>query len=229
MTMSFDATSRKKASDEENKQRLVESIEAENKQLKKLLDGFYAKTHRTEENYAAVNQSILEAINKLLAAGDWESSLFLRNAAKPLKQARDEILKLQQKIKGAENIKYKQPTITDDMQLVYVSLYQNEGQDLSRWEKQLRALSSYMQGRPIYTTEEAVIHAIRAKLMPGSEAYIKAAIKKSAILNPFKPMKDRLDQPLLTLAEGAVKPENILEFVHMGKHYNFFNGQLIAE
>ncbi len=229
MTMSFDTTSRKKTADEENKRQLVESIEAENQRLKQLLDAFYAQAHRSEHNYTEINENILEAIDKLLAAGDWESSLFLRNAAKPLRQARDEILKLQQKIKDKLDDKlHHEPVLTEDMQVVYISIYQSEGHDLSKWEKQLRSLGSYTQGRPVYSSEEEVNRAIRAKLIPGSEAYVRVAIKKSAVMTSVKLLQDRLSQPLLNLAEGAVLPDNILEFVHMNKHYSFINGRLMA-
>ncbi len=227
MTTSFDATSRKKVVDEENKQRLVESIEAESQKLKTLLDRFYAQAHRTEKHYSEVNESILEAIDKLLGAGDWEGSLFLRNAAKPLKQAREEIVKLQQKMHEKEaGAQRKSVVLMDDMQVVYISVYQSEGQDLGKWEKQLRSLAKYTQGRPVYENEEEVVRAIRAKLMPGSEAYVKVAIKKASILNPLKPGKDRLDQPLFSLLDNAVNPDNILEFVHLGKHYSFVSGRL---
>jgi len=229
MTMSFDTTSRKKLADDENKQQLVESIESENERLKKLLDEFYDQPHRTEGHYAEVNESILQAIDKLLASGDWESSLFLRNAAKPLKEAREEIIKLQQKMKAKEGLKQKKIVLTDDMQVVYVSIYQSEGHNLAKWEKQLHSVSKYLQGRPVYSTEEEAVRAIRAKLMPGSEAYIKVAIKKAAILTSMKPLKDRLEQPLLNLAEGAVQPENIIEFVHMNKRYSFVGDRLVPQ
>jgi intracellular multiplication protein IcmQ len=225
--MSFDTSSRKKVADEENKQQLVESIETESQRLKTLLDQFYAQTHRTENHYSQINDSILESIDKLLAAGDWEGSLFLRNAAKPLKQAREEIIKLQQKMEDGGDLKHKKITLTDDMQIVFISIYQSEGQDLGKWERQLRSLSNYTQGRPVYVNEEEVVRAIRAKLMPGSEAYIKAVIKKKSILTTTRPMKDRLEQPILSLIDGAVEPDNILEFVHMGKRYSFVDGHLI--
>ncbi len=230
MNMNFDATTRVKSADEDNKRKLLESFESENQQLKVLLDQFYTQPNRTEQNYAEINEAILKAIDKLLGAGDWEGSLFLRNAAKPLKQARDEIVKLQQKMGAVtDNIRYEQPEITDDMQVVFVSIYQSGGYDLAQWEKQLASLANYTQGRPVYVSEDEVNRAIRAKLVPNAEAYIKVAIKKSRILTGLKPAYDRLHQPLLTLAEGAVIPRNILEFVHVGKHYLFVGGRLIAQ
>jgi intracellular multiplication protein IcmQ len=229
MNMSFDTTTRKKTADEENKRQLVESIETENQRLKELLDHFYAQERRNEQNYAEINETILQAIDKLLAAGDWEGSLFLRNAAKPLRQAREEIIKIQQKLQAPADKQYIAPIVGEDMMVVYVSLYQSNGFDLAGWERQLQSLTSYTQGRPIYQNEDEINRAIRARLVPTSEAYIKVAIKKAAILTGLKQLNDKLNQPLLNVSEGAILPTNILEFVHAAKHYIFIGGRLIAK
>src|SRR3989344_6005179 len=100
MSMNFDSETRNKSNDSENKRRLAEAVQAENERFKKVLDEFYAEPKRSKEQYAEINQKILETIDRLLTAGDWESSLFLRNAIKPLLKAKEDVLKLQKELAG---------------------------------------------------------------------------------------------------------------------------------
>jgi len=95
----------------------------------------------------------------------------------------------------------------------------------------LRSIKSYLLGRPVYQNEIDVQKVIRAKLAKTSEAYIVVAIDKTSIRNEphLPPRMDRYKNTLLTLKEGSVTADNIIEFVHMGKRYCFKNGRLVQQ
>jgi len=82
----------------------------------------------------------------------------------------------------------------------------------------------------VYEKEESVQRLIRSKADPSADSYVVVAIRKQDILAPSSytgTVVDRLDQPLLTLKEGAIQAEGIVEFVHLGQRYRFDRGRLI--
>ncbi|MCB1826930.1 MAG: Dot/Icm secretion system protein IcmQ [Coxiellaceae bacterium] len=212
------------------KQALIDCVKQEKADFMQVIKAFYSQGQRTREDYLALTDALIEAMNGVLNANDWDDSLFLRNALKPLKKIRDEAVAL--KKEATATMEDKQITLRDlaeDEMLVYISIFQSAGDSLRKWELQLSSLRSHLLGRPVYENEADVAKVIRQKLVQTSEAYVIVAIKKHDVEN-FAYQANRVDRcgnPLLTLKDTAVKPENIFEFVHQGRRYFFVDRKLI--
>ncbi len=215
---------------EELKRRLMECVNEEKNSFLPLAEKFYQTRKRSDTDYHQLCTAIIAAVDHVLNAGEWDSSLFLRSTLKPLKEIREHALKLLENLSGAQTpAKYTSPTLSENFVKLYISLYQAAGHDLNLWAAQLASISSYTIGRPVYESEENVVQSIRRKLSQVSEAYIVVSVDKSKILgvDNFRPRKDRFGNTLVSLLPNAVCSEDILEFVHLEKRYYFSHGNLL--
>mgnify|MGYP005996674691 CR=1 FL=1 len=186
----------------------------------------------TMDDVIRLNQDIIDSLTKVLNAGDWDASLFLRNASKDLIELKAEAEALQAELgktaaddAGVDEARPSKPGFIE----VYISIYQAEGSDIQAWQQRLRALPEYSLSRPIYGDETHVEEWIRGKLDPRKEAYAVVLVPEDALTKAYagKLEKDRFGHPLLTLKDGAIKQENIIEMVHAGSHYRYQNSKLI--
>lgn len=216
----------------QNRKQLLGCLHAEKQNIIDAIEKFYSQNTRHETAALQALEQMIQAFDRVLNAGDWESSLFLRNTVRPLRNMRAEAWELRERLMGRE-----QPMIVDAPQLaagmirVYIAIFQYKAQNAKAWEAQLRSLPQYILGRPIYREESAVQQAIRAKLIQTSDAYVCVGIEEKAIQSgEFHPTQvDKQGNTLLQLAPGAVKSENILEFVYQDKQYLFLEGKLIEK
>src|SRR5262245_23959655 len=99
---------------------------------------FYQQGHRTRAHYLELTDAIISAVDHVLNANDWEDSLFLRNALKPLKEIREQAMALKQEaIQTAADQQITLRALDEDEMLVYISIFQSEGHNLRKWELQL--------------------------------------------------------------------------------------------
>ncbi|HLD16991.1 MAG TPA: Dot/Icm secretion system protein IcmQ [Coxiellaceae bacterium] len=228
--MSFDKASRDREADLKNKETLLTVLQREEEVLDQLSHEFYNSPRKDNELSQKVSTGILTIINRILEAGDWDTSLFLRNTIKPIRKLKEEILAATAATGSDQAAKNPLEQLRESQQAVYISLYLAGGHDLKSWERLLKNLPRYVQGRPVYEKEESVQRLIRSKADPSADSYVVVAIRKQDILAPSSytgTVVDRLDQPLLTLKEGAIQAEGIVEFVHLGQRYRFDRGRLI--
>lgn len=210
---------------------LLECLQTEKPHITNAIEKFYSQQQVHHEAGALqALEEMITAFDRVINAGDWESSLFLRNTVKPLKNMREEAQRLRDQILG--NVKAETiaaPTLAPDMMKIYIGIFQNKAHNYRDWESQLRGLAQYILGRPIYREELAVQQAIRNKLVQTSDAYVCVGVPKTAIqTDGFSPSQiDRQGNALLQLMPGAVRSENILEFVYQDKHYYYRDGKLI--
>lgn len=214
------------------RKKLCEVVAQEKEKFLQLAQAFYDDGKRTEKQCIELTSAIITTVDNMLAAGDWDSSLFLRNTIKPLRELREQALHAQSELlrgQGLEEIGER--SLEENEIKVYVSLYQAEGHDMQKWEGQIRSIHAYMAGRPIYKSEEEVKTVIRQKLLQISEAYAVAVIDKSKILaNEFSMKKvDRQGFELMTIELGALSFANVIEFVHLGRRYSFYNQRLVLK
>src|SRR3989339_374282 len=205
---------------------LLACLEKEQEEMRAILDEFYELPRRTEDDYARVNQKIIEILDHVINAGDWDSSFFLKNTIKPLKERRQEAEVIKQELES-EGVVAEQVFSSikpENAVTLYVLLYQTEGMNLTKWEAQLKSILKVSQGRPIYREVERVENALRANLNRPSEAYIKVLVDKNDLIDSARIPQDRFGNELTTVTVTAVRPENILEFVHQKKSYQFRNG-----
>lgn len=181
-----------------------------------------------------LGQRLVAALDKLLSTGDWDFALLLKSTKKRLQVLRDQAQALVDKALPAKSVS-KGGAITakavhrEGYQVIYISLYQSEGANLSKWEGALKSIEGHTISRPVYGREDDAKAFIRAKTRKDTEAYVAIYVDESSVIPPYlgKPVQDRLGHELLTIRQGAVMLSNVAEFVHEGKHYHFHEGKLI--
>jgi intracellular multiplication protein IcmQ len=230
MDLSISKINCKQTAQLELRQKLLTCLEQEQQTLRKLLNEFYDQSQKKEDDYARVNQKITEILNRIINAGDWDSSLFLRNTISLFKKRLDvsNVLKEEFESQGVVAEQAFPPVDPENAIVLYVSLYQSDGNDLQKWEGQLRSILKIAHSRPIYDEESKVTNVLRSNLNRNTDAYVKVLVDKNEIIDSARILKDRFGQELTTISMTAIRPENVIEFVHQGKRYNFLNKKLIT-
>jgi len=114
---------------------------------------------------------------------------------------------------------------------VFISLYNADGNNLSKWKRLLLNLGQHIVNRPIYSEKGAIQTLIRSKENKNNEAYAVVNVHETNIVPGVdnQVTRDRLGQELTTIAEGIIKAEHITHFVHVSGYYKFMNNTLIRE
>lgn len=185
----------------------------------------------SQEQYKEITDKVAELLKDLLATGNWEASLFLRTAYKKIYELYEEALFLSAQLgksTAPEFEKIHQEKLNQGLVLVYISLYQSDPLNLTKWENTLKSIREYTITRPVYAQQDHVEEAIRSKQGAINEGFVTVYIKKEDIIPAYvgKKVEDRWGHELLTIRDGSLLPSNILEFVHQGKKYEFKNGKL---
>ena len=215
---------------QELKKKLLDCLDREARQFSEIARGYFTKEQLSVEDKTGLLRAVIETVDHVMAAGDWNSSLFLRNTLKPLMHIKTEAeLELNKLTAKAEDkMGAMQPAGEDETQ-VCISLFQSDGYNIGKWAMQLRSLERYIIGRPIYKNEEDA--AKRIKLRPAAaanEAYVAVIVKKADIQPEGSvPLKDQFGHPLVLLKEIALKNGRIVGFIHQETRYHFVDGQLV--
>jgi intracellular multiplication protein IcmQ len=183
------------------------------------------------------NLKILKALDEALQFGPWEESNFLQATGRKLKQIRDKFkasLNLESFASNyAEHPNHLANRIAARVgqEEVFISLYNADGNNLPKWEKIVNSLSNNIVTRPIYHLENDIRALIRSKMHKENEAYVAIYISSSDVIHvpQEKMMVDRLGHELLIAKDGAVKPENIIRFMHATGRYLFKDHKLIRQ
>lgn len=182
-----------------------------------------------------IAEKITEAINAVLAAGDWSNSIFLKTAAVKLRELlvkTDQLLHLGMKTEGATDGSDKivqHRTIPAGYCQVFILLYQAQNTDLQGWYHTIRTLIDYSATRPVYKEEACAREFIRSKTS-GIECngYAVVNIKNDSFYNVEQPPVDVYGHLLFILKENSVQLENIVEFVLANKkHYVIHDDALV--
>lgn len=184
-----------------------------------------------KENLLKLSQQLVSDLDKLLATGNWEESLFLRAMAKNISTIRAEAQELKEKLTDNETASAKQKSINYQLQegytKVYISLYQADGSNISLWQNMLKSLAKYSVSRPIYASEAHAQEIVRSKTDAIRHAYVVVAVKKTDVMPSEIQKTDSQGHALFTLKEHAVDIKNIITFVHANKNiYSFHDNKL---
>ena len=185
-----------------------------------------------------LNKKIIDLLSGLLESGDWNASLFLKVASKQLHNLRDEAKALlEQSVSLDENVVSiqesapKKPALKEGQIEVFVALYQAQSNDLEKWKETLLTLTTNTVGRPVYRDESHVIKAIQVRGNLPQEGYAVVYVDEEDIFNipASRQVKDSLGNELLSLQQGAVRPDDIHEFIHpeAQQRYLFSSGRLV--
>lgn len=185
-----------------------------------------------EEEFKKEFEALLKQLDDAVASDVWDQSTFLTAIGKKLKTLRDEVKielddDLKQGIESAPHIA-RRIAKRSGMSQVFVSLYCAEGHNITRWESVLANLGTTIISRPIYKSESEVRLNIRTKSRPQNEAYCVVFIHDEdlATLQTGEAPTDGLGNELLILKRGAINPENIIRFHHMGLDYDWHKKHL---
>lgn len=172
----------------------------------------------------ALARELIKSLDDLLAAGDWDATLFLKANKKRLEELRSRAQAvLDQMVVSESSSKQTVREVPLGYKMVYISLFQSESNNLIKWQSAIRGLERYSVSRPVYAEEEHVRTLIRNKADPTREAYVVAFVKETDIVKPYlgKKVQDRFGHELVTLREQAIDLRNLIEFIHDGKHYHY--------
>ncbi len=214
-----------------DRQLLLDLMEAETENISQIAHEFH-QADRDDKNAAIrYSESIVASADRVLSAGDWDTSLFLKTIVKPIKEMKHDAEHFLRSSR-AEVGDTADLVIPEHQVMLYVSLFQTRGDDLQLWEKQVRSLNRYIVGRPIYSSEDNVKKVIRLKQNSSNEAYVVLLVDKRFVQKPnaFEvERKDRYGNSLETLKPGVLKSENIIKLVHDGVSYRFVGGRLVQD
>jgi len=174
---------------------------------------------------------LVNILDELLGNKEWDATLLLRTAKKRLTGLRDEAQEIANELN--ETITSTVPeqvaaTIKEGHIKIYISLYQTQGANLKIWHDMLNSLAKYSMTRPVYDTEEHIRELIRSKPDLERHAYAVVAMEKNGIIDTENTAMDKFNHELLTLKEGAVQLENIIEFVHANNKRYVFRGDSLV-
>lgn len=215
---------------QELRKKLLEALKKEEKQFIEFLRPYASKREFSKEDRIDLLKAIIQTIDHVMIAGDWNSSLFLRNTVKRLVEIKVEAHSELEKMEMDDSKKaIVSKALEEDEVEVYISLFQSDGYNMNKWAVQLRSLDRYIIGRPIYKNEEDVQKRIRLRSSTINEAYVTVVIKKSDIQmdSDKSSLKDQFDLPLLSLKEAAVRNGRIVAFMLHDIRYSYVEGQLI--
>lgn len=212
---------------EETREQKMKRLQDINNEIKKTLQD--AKIlYNVTDSEAAVK--LINILDDLLKNKEWESTLLLRTAKKRLQALRDEAQQIANELNPS--FSSKEPAqitevIKEGYVKVYISLYQTQGSNLKIWHNMLKSLAKYSITRPVYDNEEYVRELIRSKPDMQRHGYAAVTVKKSGIIGSEKVNLDQFNHKLLTLKEGAVTLENIIEFVHANEKRYIIRGDTL--
>lgn len=175
-------------------------------------------------------QELIKILDEVHSKADPNAGLFLKTAGEKiagLKQNAEALLNELQG-KGASSEIQATASSVEGQTLVYVSLFQTDPESIDKWQKTLRRISEYSLARPIYRKVEHIEQMIRSRPDPRKEAYVAVWIRDDDVISGYagKMAQDQMGNDLVTVKEGAVKPENIKQFVHGDIAYTYREGTL---
>lgn len=212
---------------DKEKIRLVACFKKENVSLAEAIDRFHESEETVDSRLKTCNE-VIEICQRLLAAGAWHESNFLRTVIRPVEDTLESMQMIRENLQSGETAEELSCHVNaSGMVEVFISIYQADGRDLKKWELLIKSLPDYLLGRPVYSSEDKVKAFIRSKSDRSTEAYVKALVPKGAIVQSVLAVKkDRLGHVLINLSPGALKKEYISEFYHLNHCYPFKNNRL---
>lgn len=206
--------------------KLTQVMQTNAKRANDLLAEFN-RQENTAQARLMLTRQLIALLEDTLSAGDWDSSLLLHNLAKKIHDQHAQLKINEQALQDQLSpLGDGAVQLSDDQCLVFVSLYQADGQNMEKWAQQLRQLSQLVLTRPVYDCEEYVLQSIRSRQLQSIEAYAAVRVMKASVQSTDLPQRDRFDQPLLSLTERAVSSANIVSFHHAGHTYRWVDQSL---
>ncbi len=186
------------------------------------------------EELVDINRKLVNLLDKLLDDGSWDASPLLRISAKQIQKVRDEAKSLLDSTKLITETEemIDSNALPEGHAFVYVYMFLSDGDKLERWRQLILSLPGHTLSRPTYLNERDVINRIKARGSRKQEGYVKIVVKDENIIKGYagRGEHDPYGNELITVKEGSITKEHILEFVHANSFkYKFRNDQLIQD
>lgn len=178
--------------------------------------------------------AIYKELDKAVREGPWEKSAILRALGKIFRELH---FRFKEDLGIGSN---NNPVVEDHIanriaqrkgQIeVFISLYNTDGDDLKKWQKQIATISQSMVTRPVYSSERDIRALIRSKVNKKNEGYVAAYIDASDIIlsrQEQRSLKDKFDHQLLLIKDKAISAKNITRFIHVSGEYLYKDEKLI--
>lgn len=168
-------------------------------------------------------KTIQDALHRLVNSTHFSNSSFLKLIHQQIKLLSDEFDTTMQEVyfSKVEKTEHMQKNNTGK-ELVYISIYCSDGQNLSAWQRVIENLAKQYISRPIYLHEPDVQQAVKGKLQLMNEGYVAIYVDSKAIQttdDPLLTMKDKWGHSLLSLKDKAIDLKNFEFFWHNSKQY----------
>jgi intracellular multiplication protein IcmQ len=172
-------------------------------------------------------EKVYKALQQAVEQGPWQATTLLKAVGKELKSLQDRFQALLVTQDPPSSATSTKPCTTTE---VFISLYQAQGENLSTWQNLLTNLSKLWFNRPVYQKESDARTFLNRNSRTLQHAYVAITVNLEDILEIHDNHSvDRLGLPLITLKETAVKPENIIKFVHGSGEYKWLHNFLVKE
>lgn len=200
----------------------LNKLRMEHQALQHAMDQFHLAPKRNEAVCGEALRNVVKTIEQVMISGDWNTSLYLKSAVKPLQNLKEQAQQMLQTLEKSNKAVVSHGPQEQEVR-VYISLYQSDGYEIEKWQGLLRSLPSCIQGRPVYHSEAHVQKALRLKPDAVNEAYAVVVVKKAALMNGanFRRRLDPSGNDLLQLTPGAVQVDRIERFVHGHEQYRW--------
>ena len=176
-------------------------------------------------------KQVVEHLDTLIQNKSWESSLALKVLQRRIIAYRDSLVDDIEVYEEKPDIVIEQSSvIADDEQAVYICLYKNFADDISKWQAELGRFGHNILGRPIYAEESHALTFIESKADKKPEGFVEVWMKKTDIIRlpPERMLYDRFNHALLSIKPGVLTKKNIKFFTHgLGVKYVFKENKLV--
>ena len=184
------------------------------------------------EQEIQVALEIKKILDEGIGSGPWQGNLFLTGIKKKLEEIRDDFvakvgLDQHHKQMASDVLAAKSADYTE----VYITLYQSQGSNMSKWQEVVISLVNYTMGRPIYYDETEARAAIRLNDRNLNHAYVVVKVPSDAILTHITdvPRTDREGRKLISLREAAIQLKNVVRLVHATGQYKWVRNFLVKQ
>lgn len=202
-------------------------VESEEK-IQQAVDGYESLDERTLEARVVLTHQLLQIIDDLLQADDWESSPFLKQLLRPTKELKEQLLQFLSENEGLVDSGSWSPRVCmPGYREVYLLMFQSDGESLNAWEDQLTDISSILASRAMYPTRDSIERVLRLRGGQDSDAYAALHIPSDFIMSLDEPNQDKWGQEILTLKSDNITSKCIAYFVHLSVTYDFVESRLV--
>jgi len=184
-----------------------------------------------------IARELLKGLDKAIQQGPWQKGTLFQNMGKRLRHLREKLIDAMdeepthQQTTTSTSITQHHASKDPNYQAIYISLYNTDGNSLTKWEKIIAALNTSNTTRPIYQNEADLHMILRSKSNKTNDGYAIVYVLKTNILTSpaDNQPQDKFEHPLLHLKPNAISPNNIAKFIHKSRHYLVKNGKLYPQ